>query len=47
MKETKGGNMFEKHVDYHDLSAFEAVSMAVVAVLAVANGLLIASNLVA
>lgn len=37
--------MFEKHVDYHELSAFEAVSMVAVAVLASANGILVGLNL--
>lgn len=37
--------MFNKHVDYHDLHVFEASAMAVVAVLAVANGVLFALNL--
>lgn len=36
---------FIKHVDYHDLHAFEAVSMVAVAVLAVANGIVYAVNL--
>ena len=33
-----------KHVDYNDLTAFEAVSMVAVAVLAVANGVMFALN---
>lgn len=37
--------MFQKHVNYEDLSAFEAVSMVAVAVLAIANGIVYAINL--
>lgn len=45
----KGGtmDMFSKHVDYNDLNAFEAASMAFVAVLAVANGVVYAAGLIA
>jgi hypothetical protein len=43
----KGGTMesFIKHVDYHNLTAIEAVSMVAVAVVAVANGVLFALNI--
>jgi hypothetical protein len=44
MKGIQGGcmEMFTKHVNYNDLTAFEAVSMAVIAVAAVANGVVLA-----
>jgi hypothetical protein len=38
-------DMFSKHIDYNDLNAFEAVSMALVAVFAVANGVAFAAGL--
>lgn len=37
--------MSRSHVDYDNLSAFEAVSMVAVAVMAVANGIVFAANL--
>lgn len=40
-------DMFAKHIDYNDLNVFEAVSMAFVAVLAVANGVVYAAGLIA
>lgn len=37
--------MFTKHVHYEDLHVFEAVSMVAVAALAIANGIVFATNL--